>query len=204
MIVLLQSSMPRQKSHTKDDLVASAMHRFWQYGYEATSLDDLVKATGVSRHGIYSDVGNKERLYLASFEAYQILIVTPALEGLESADAGLAEIQAYFETQIALAESIGLPGPGCLAANAMTETAPHNKDVANQVDAHNARLTAGFLNALKTAATGLPMLEQKKLARFLTVTAQGLWSMSRTVGDAKQLREYVSTLMLLIEGRIER
>ena len=194
--------MPRQKSHTKDDLVASAMRRFWRYGYEATSLDDLVRATGVSRHGIYSDVGNKERLYLASFEAYQKLIVTPALEGLESAKSSLTEIQAYFETQIALAESIGLPGPGCFAANAMTEMAPHNEDVANQVDAHNARLTAGFLNALKKAAPSISLQEQMKLARFLTVTAQGLWSMSRTVDDAKQLREYVSTLMLLIEERI--
>lgn len=180
------------------------MHRFWQYGYEATSLDDLVRATGVSRHGIYSDVGNKERLYLASFEAYQKLIVTPALEGLESANSSLTEIQAYFETQIALAESIGLPGPGCLVANAMTETAPHNTDVAKQVKAHNARLTVGFLNALKKAAPSLRSREQKKLARFLTVTAQGLWSMSRTVDDAKQLREYVSTLMLLIEERIKR
>ena len=196
--------MPRKKSHTKDDLVASAMHRFWQYGYEATSLDDLVRATGVSRHGIYSDVGNKERLYLAGLEAYQKLIVTPALEGLESVDSGLAEIKSYFETQIALAESIGLPGPGCLVANAMTETAPHNTAVAKQVEAHNARLTAGFLKALKKAAPSLPLREQKKLARFLTVTAQGLWSMSRTVDDAKQLREYVLTLMLLIEERIER
>jgi len=195
--------MPRQKSHTKDDLVASAMRRFWRYGYDATSLDDLVEATGVSRHGIYSDVGNKEQLYLASFDAYQQLIVTPAMEGLESGDTGLAEIQAYFETQIALAESMGLPGPGCFVANAMTETAPHNTNVAKQVEGHNARLTAGFLNALKADAPDLPLPKQKTLARFLTVTAQGLWSMSRTVNDATRLREYVLTLMILIEGRLQ-
>ena len=196
--------MPRRKSYTKDDLVASAMHRFWRYGYEATSLDDLVKATGVSRHGIYSDVGNKEQLYLASFDAYQKLIVTPAVEGLEAADSGLAEIKAYFETQIALVETIGLPGPGCLVANAMTETAPHNEDVARLVDAHIARLTAGFLNAQKVAASSLTLQEQKRLARFLTATAQGLWSMSRTVDDAEQLREHVATLILLIEGSFEQ
>ena len=180
------------------------MRRFWQYGYEATSLDDLVSATGVSRHGIYSDFGNKELLYLASFEAYQKLVVRPALAGLESEDADLAKVRAYFETQIALAETIGLPGPGCLVANAMTETAPHNEDVAKKVDAHHARLTAGFLNALKRAAPGRPLREQKKVARFLTVTAQGLWSMSRTVEDGKPLREYVSTLILLIEERLEQ
>ncbi|MFN3213137.1 MAG: TetR/AcrR family transcriptional regulator [Henriciella sp.] len=91
--------MPRPKSHTKDALVEAAMHRFWHYGYAATSMDDLVKATGVSRHGIYSDVGGKRALFLAGFAAYRDTVVAPALAAMETGGtgaSGLDGIRAYF------------------------------------------------------------------------------------------------------------
>lgn len=194
--------MPRPRTHTKDSLIEAAMHKFWRFGYEATSMDDLVKATGVSRHGIYSDVGGKRELFLESFEAYQKAIVTPALSAMETATSGLSGIRSYFETQIALAESGGLPGPGCFVANAMTETAPHDEDVAAKVATHNERLTAGFMTAITKAAPNLPQQDRDALSAFLTLTAQGLWSMSRTIGQASRLHAYVGTLMDILERRL--
>ena len=194
--------MPRPRTHTKESLIEAAMHRFWRYGYVATSMDDLVKATGVSRHGIYSDVGGKRELFLEGFDIYQNTVVTPGLNAMEKAASGLSGIQSYFETQIALAESGGLPGPGCLVANAMTETAPHDEDVAAQVAAHNARLTSAFMAAITRAAPKLPQQERKALSAFLTLTVQGLWSMSRTIDQASTLHDYVGTLMDILERRL--
>lgn len=197
--------MPRPKSHTKDALVEAAMQRFWQYGYAATSMDDLVKATGVSRHGIYSDIGGKRDLFLAGFAAYRDTVVAPALAAMAAdgtSTSGLDGIRAYFETQIDLAERVGLPGPGCLVANAMTETAPHDEDVAAEVAAHNQRLTEAFENALRRAAPHLSDTDTASLGAFLTLTAQGLWSISRTTDRASQLRTYVGTLLDLLERRI--
>jgi AcrR family transcriptional regulator len=37
-----------------DDVLESAMRQFWQRGYLATSVDDLVRATGVKPGSIYS------------------------------------------------------------------------------------------------------------------------------------------------------
>lgn len=167
-------------------------------------MDDLVKTTSVSRHGIYSDVGGKRELFLEGFEAYQGVVVTPALTAMEQATSGLRGIRIYFETQIALAESGGLPGPGCLVANAMTETAPHDEDVAAKVAAHNERLTSAFTAAIMKAAPYLPKHQCAALGGFLTLTAQGLWSMSRTVNQASILHDYVQTLMELLERRLHQ
>lgn len=196
--------MPRPRTHTKETLIEAAMHRFWRYGFEATSMNDLVKATGISRHGIYSDVGGKRELFLEGFRAYQITVVEPALRAMETAKPGLSGIQSYFDTQIALAESDGLPGPGCLVANAMTETAPHDEDVAARVTAHNRRLTAAFMAAITRAAPSLPEQERESLSAFLTLTAQGLWSMSRTIDQASVLYDYVGTLMDIMERRLSQ
>jgi TetR/AcrR family transcriptional regulator, transcriptional repressor for nem operon len=194
--------MPRQPSHTAESLAISAMHKFWYQGYEACSVDDLVMATGVSRHGIYASVGGKRDLFLRCFAAYQDEIVTPAVSALEANTANLGAIEAYFETQIALAERVGLPGPGCLVANAMTETAPHDTEVRLQVELHNERLRAGFRNALWQAADRLDLNELDQLAEFLATSAQGLWSMSRVVDTAAPLMRHAATLMSLIKARI--
>lgn len=185
-----------------DDLVNAAMHHFWQHGYHATSMDALVEAIGVSRHAIYSDVGSKHELYRRGFAAYQILIVTPAFGCVEEPGAGLESIGRFFETQIAAAERKGFPGPGCLVANAATETAPHDSLIAQEVAAHHARLKAGFAHALTNENVNLPREEIYALANFLMIAAQGLWSMSRTVKRAMPLRIHVSTILSLLHTRL--
>ncbi len=192
--------MSRPKIHNKDTLVESAMQQFWLNGYEATSIDDLIKATGASRHALYSELGSKRDLYLEGFAAYQRLVVTPAISTIEAEGARLEAISAFFEIQISLAELSGFPGPGCFVANATTETAPHDDDVRAAVDAHLTRLRSGFRNALRS--TDATEHDMDALADFLTVSAQGLWAMSRVVDSAAPLRSYVKTLMTLITQRI--
>lgn len=167
-------------------------------------MDKLVRDTGVSRHGIYASAGGKRDLFLRGFAAYQREIVSPAISVLESEAATLDAIAAYFETQIALAELIGLPGPGCFVANAMTETAPHDPDVRVQVEYHNARLKAAFRNALQKSFDLIAPDELDALAEFIATTAQGLWSKSRVVETASPLRAHVATLMSLLAARIKQ
>jgi TetR/AcrR family transcriptional regulator, transcriptional repressor for nem operon len=194
--------MPRTAAHSSDQIINAAMLHFWQNGYHATSMDDLVTATGVNRHAIYSGIGGKSELYRRGFAAYRATIVTPAFSAVEQIDAGLDAIGGFFEFQIARAEAAGLPGPGCFVANAMTETAPHDPQIAEEVAAHNARLKAGFAHALANENYSLPPEELEALSDFLVVAAQGLWSMSRAVKSAAPLRAHVSTILSLLRARL--
>jgi AcrR family transcriptional regulator len=40
--------MARPREFEPDDVLDSAMRQFWDRGYRATSVDDLVRATGVA------------------------------------------------------------------------------------------------------------------------------------------------------------
>ena len=196
--------MPRKPAHTPESLIEDAMHHFWHYGYAGSSMDDLVRSTGVSRHGIYKDAGGKLNLYLAGFNTYQDTVISPIFTGVESEGADLGDIEAYFDAQIALAEAIGLPGPGCHMANAMTETAPHDPEVQALVLAHNARLRAGFLNALGPQGQYLRISEREAIAEWLVIATQGFWSLSRVIDDADILRAHVATLMSLVQAKLSR
>jgi TetR/AcrR family transcriptional regulator, transcriptional repressor for nem operon len=178
------------------------MRHFWQHGYHATSMDELVEAIGVSRHAIYTSVGGKHELYRRGFAAYQRLVVSPAFARVEQPAAGLDAIGGFFNYQIALAEAGGLPGPGCLVANAATETAPHDPQISSEVTAHHARLRTGFVSALGNESRLLAHSEIEALAGFLVTSTQGLWLMSRTVTSAAPLRAHVSTLLSLLRARL--
>jgi len=184
--------MPRTKTYSANDVTDAAMHRFWSHGFNGSAISDLVDATGVSRHGLYQSFTDKQGLFAAAAGRYAAEVVSPALEQVERDGAGIPDIRAYFHQQIALAEEHGLPGPGCLMANTMTETGPHDAAVAVLVQAHLDRLTAAFRNALTDT---VPDADLDDVAWFVTVSAQGLWSVSRTVTTAAPLYAYVDQLL---------
>lgn len=188
--------MARPRSSTHDQMLERAMHAFWANGFEATSMADLVTATGSTRQSIYGDFESKLGLYHACFAMYREQVVAPALTSFEADQPGIEAIERYFETQIALAERTGLPGPGCLVGNAMTEMAPSDPQVMTLVEQHNARLEAAFSKALPER---LPTGRRQELAEFLVVSAQGLWAISRVTSSADALRSRAATIVRMLE-----
>lgn len=63
--------MGRHRQFGENEALNSALAVFWQKGYEGTSLDDLTRATGVARPGLYSAFGNKEQLFLRALDLYE-------------------------------------------------------------------------------------------------------------------------------------
>lgn len=68
-----QRSRPlgRRRRFDTDEALDVAVHVFWRKGYSATSIDDLVVATGVSRPSLYLAFGNKERMYIQAVARFQ-------------------------------------------------------------------------------------------------------------------------------------
>ena len=191
--------MPRSRTPSRKTLATSAMWQFWAHGYSASSLDALVKATGVSRHGIYQDAGGKEGLFLQAVAAYRDAIVSPAFAQVETEDAGPETLRTYLETQITLAEEVGLPGLGCLMANTMTEPAAQTPDVKAAIDAHLARFERAVLAIV--IRTHPNMASDTALARAEAFVAalQGLWAVSRQTSSTARLRRIAAELMTLVE-----
>jgi TetR/AcrR family transcriptional regulator, transcriptional repressor for nem operon len=190
--------MNRPKTYEPREASLRAMHEFWKHGFYATSIDTLVAATGVSRHGLYAEFTDKRGLFVAAMRSYFEAVVTPAFAAVEAPGAGFAALRGYFETQIALAERVGLPGPGCLVANTMVEAGPHEAEFMDLIASHLARLSAGFGQLLKHEQQRLrpkAQLDIDQLAFALTVSSQGLWSISRTVADAGLLRSYARSVV---------
>lgn len=192
--------MPRPKRFSPDALVECALPVFWRHGYATTSVDDLTRHTRASRQAIYTAFPEKRALLLACLEVYRDRVVTPAFAQVERTGAGLGDIAAYFEQQIAAAEAEGLPGAGCLFANLAVECADRDAAIGHAVRAHFARLRKGFANALRGASGRAPAAAIDDTALLLATTAQGLWLTARVTSDAAELRRGVAVLLGFIEG----
>ena len=55
--------MVRTRSFDPSNALAKAVDLFSSKGYAETSMEDIVRATGVSRYGLYGTFGNKRELF---------------------------------------------------------------------------------------------------------------------------------------------
>lgn len=106
----------RSKEFDKVDVLHKAMLVFWEKGYEATSIPDLLEAMELSRSSLYETFVDKETLYVEALRHYKKTreYKTNLLVNASSAKAG---IRHYFDYHIASAFDENLPR-GCLITNA--------------------------------------------------------------------------------------
>jgi len=62
----------RPLSFDRDAALETAMHVFWERGYEAASIADLTSAMGITPPSLYTAFGDKEQLFLEAIERYSI------------------------------------------------------------------------------------------------------------------------------------
>jgi AcrR family transcriptional regulator len=60
----------RPREFDIDKALETALHVFWEKGYEGTSLPDLTEAMGINRPSLYAAFGNKETLFRKAIDRY--------------------------------------------------------------------------------------------------------------------------------------
>ncbi|MEM6934224.1 MAG: helix-turn-helix domain-containing protein [Pseudomonadota bacterium] len=110
--------MAGARQFNEEKALDAAMRVFWEKGYTATTIDDLVGATGVKRGSLYLAYRNKEGLFLKAFETYTAKINDPLLDMLDSGDL-LTSLRRVFELQ-ARGGGADHP-PGCLITQSAAE-----------------------------------------------------------------------------------
>lgn len=167
--------MPRPKQFDPDKILDQAMRLFWQKGYEATSIQDLVETLGVNRFSLYDTFGDKRGLFLRSLERYTEQVFARTLIELETSDLGLLAIEHYFA---GLAHWAGgsKSKNGCLLVNSVVEQASHDRATNTHAKQQYERVERAFLAALERAdAKGelRPGLNLTDRARALVLVVQG-------------------------------
>jgi AcrR family transcriptional regulator len=62
--------MGRPKGFSREEVLERAMPVFWKHGFADASLQELERATGVNKSGLYTEFRDKEDLFVACLRHY--------------------------------------------------------------------------------------------------------------------------------------
>jgi TetR/AcrR family transcriptional repressor of nem operon len=140
--------MPWEKAFDVDDVLNKAMEAFWAGGYEATSMQDLVKSTGVNRASLYATYGDKHSLFLKSLRMYDERQRHALLSRLEAGPSPKAAIKQLFEAFAGSAVEDGA-NKGCFMTNTALELAARDREARQVVATAQEQLEAFFARMVK-------------------------------------------------------
>lgn len=140
----------RPRGFDIDAATGAALRLLWQRGYDATSVDDLVAATGLSFSSLYGTFGSKRGLFQAALDRYD-RDVDAVLRPLAEGHGGVDDVTAFLAR---IRRHVAAPhSPGCFMVNTMSEFSPRDAEIAERTHRYQLRVRSSLHAALTRAAT---------------------------------------------------
>ena len=184
------------KQFDREEVLDRAMDVFWRNGYQTTSIQDLVEATGINRGSLYTTFGDKRGLFLAVLDHYSERIGRPTMATLNDPDPRRA-LEGMFESIIRRTSDPTFPR-GCLNTNTSLECPGAGDVIGRRVAALLGQQESAIYQLLRRAqSTGAldPEQDARALARFFVGVAQGLNVVNKAAPDPAMLQDMVKVAM---------
>jgi TetR/AcrR family transcriptional repressor of nem operon len=118
----------RPREFDVDEALNAAMQAFWAKGYEATSMSDLMAATGLHKGSLYQAFGDKHALFIQSLKRYLEAMRNAMTEMMAEARSPLDGLEKTLHRMVEFVDDSPCP-MGCMAINTLVELAPHDGEV---------------------------------------------------------------------------
>jgi AcrR family transcriptional regulator len=193
--------MARPRSFDEDEVLRVARDQFWSTGYAATSVDDILTATGLGKGSLYGAFGDKHRLFLRVFDDYCAAATEAVRRALHGPDAGaFGRLRAHV-LAVAEATASDVCLRGCLLAKGTAELAAQDPAVAAR-----ARQTFDVLEELITSCVAgaqragdiKPDEDPARLAGLLLAVLRGIEALGKGGSSPASLRAIAETAVAVL------
>lgn len=198
-ISVLISKMPKGRPRTfnMQQALDSAVMTFWRQGYQATSLDDLTSAMGITRPSLYAAFGDKEQLFLQAIDRYRQCFSTRIGSALQEEIDTKSAIALMLQRTIEIFTDTSLPR-GCLIVNSTSECCGLSDTLGRRLaECHVLteaaiydRLRQGQLEGEVTAE-----IDIRSLAQFYNGVIQGMAVLAKAQADPVMIRNIAEMAM---------
>jgi TetR/AcrR family transcriptional repressor of nem operon len=189
----------RPRQFDRDEALEKAMMVFWEKGFTATSVHDLLRCMGISRQSLYNTFGDKRQLFLAALDHYKSKLSYGFWGTLSRPDASLPEIRAVFDRVLLLAAP-GAPR-ACMMASSCMEQGLFDDLVAGRAREAFAQLETLFEQAIRNAQRKGEVgghVKARATARHLSNTLQGLGVLLRSGADEERARDVIDVALSVL------
>ena len=174
--------MVRTRTFDPSTALSAAVDLFASKGYADTSMEDIVRATGVSRYGLYGTFGNKRELFEQALERFAEGMGKQSFLRLLEPDASLAHIRKIFDERVedmCCAEE----HKGCMFIHTAMQLAPEDEELQGVLKKFMKRMSKAFAIGLESAKVRNEVradLDSAATGELLTSTMFGLAVLGRT------------------------
>ena len=187
----------RPLSFDRDAALETAMHVFWERGYEAASIADLTSAMGITPPSLYTAFGDKEQLFLEAIERYALGYGSAGARALNEEPTARGAIERWL---LEAANELTQPchPKGCMVVMAATNCSAAAERVQ---DALLLRRTEAIANVGRRIQGGIdsgelpPDTDAKDLANFYATIYQGMSMQAKDGATHESLLATVRTAM---------
>jgi TetR/AcrR family transcriptional repressor of nem operon len=196
-LIGLSTGMARKKSFSETEVLEKALQLFWEKGYNATSVQDLVDHLGINRASIYDTWGDKHGLYLETLRYYRILASSLMLDKLRSGKSARQIIKDFLYDIVENSVKDDMR-KGCFLANSATELGNCDETVHAMFSDNRVKMEAVLNELIKEGQEQGEFsrnYSSESYARFVFNTASGLRTMAKGTISEKELSEVVDVAL---------
>lgn len=168
------------------------MPLFWKLGFADTGLQDLEKATGVNKSGLYSEFKDKEEIFIESLRHYQARFHIK--DTLLAEPLGLHNIENFFKS---LTPGCTTDQKGCFGINSFRELGQLPEEAHEIVADGKAQLKKLFA---KNIAAGKTKMAPEALAEVVSTFFSGFCIEQNLNPSKASLQRKIEDLMRLLRG----
>ena len=190
--------MGRAKHFNENLVTKKALLVFIKKGYEATSLKDLEKATGLKPGSFYHSFGNKQSMFLRVINYYIEEVVIARINTYLSSEQPIQGIKSLFTSTF---ESPARARCGCLLVNTAVEVGIGNAKIHKRIMYGFHLFEEAFTKQIEKARQlGLLKTKQKtsSLVKQLLLSYQGILVMVKITRDKQTLKKVTDDALSII------
>ncbi len=177
-------------TETRQRLIEAAAELMWRAGYQRTSVDDIIGATGVCKGSFYHHFPSKESLGVAVIDAWVEHLGARIRDNVSESGGPAENISAVLDGIVAAQREAG--GLGCPLGRLALEMA----DVSELL---RQRLQRGFdglrsLLAGYLEQGGMPPEEAARRGQYLVATLEGSLMLDRVLDEGTAIDDLIETM----------
>jgi TetR/AcrR family transcriptional repressor of nem operon len=170
--------MGRPKQFEVDEAIGQCLGSFWEQGYANTSIDDLIRATSLTRASLYNAFTDKRGIFLRCLTAYKEQVLKPLLKPLEKSDVGPFDAVEQFFVAAVAGRSQEARRRGCFLINTLMEvTKASEPEIFAAATSGIALVEKAFLTCLtqeRPNHQALPLAAARPTVQLLMCNLHGL------------------------------
>ena len=190
---------------TRAKIIRQAAELFNQKGYAASSISDIMHATGLKKGGIYNHFKSKDELALAAFDYAESVLVQRVWSVVKTKRNAIARLNALVSSYLLYIDDPPVAG-GCPILNTAIETddtdSPLRDRALAAINAWRSLIVRIVERGIKKGEVKATV-EPDEIATIIICNIEGALMMSKLTKNPVHLRRAIAHLQTYIQQHVE-